>query len=324
MYSLKNKYKRAIVTGGAGFVGSHLVESLLDDGLEVVSVDDYSAGKKSNVQQFLSNPKFREFDCDITDADKLAGAFDGVDIVFHEAVSKMTVCLKDPRRDLEINAQGTFNILELCRTFGVKKLVHASTGSVYGEAQYYPTNEKHPVNPTSYYGVSKLAGEKYVRLFSEMHGLDATILRYYHVYGPRQENSEVGGVVSIFARRAMEGLPITIFGDGTQLRSFTYVGDVVNINKFVASTGGTQGEAYNCASGIRVTIQELAEQIIDALGAKDIPIEYKDWKPGDIRIFDVDNSKLRNLGFNFETEFEAGLRHTLKWTTEFLKAKKNV
>jgi len=222
---------------------------------------------------------------------------------------------------LQINAEGTFNLLELSRDFGVKKFVHASTGSVYGEAKYYPTDEKHPVNPTSFYGVSKLAGEKYVRLFSEMFGLNASILRYYHVYGPRQENSEVGGVVSIFAKLAMEGKSLTIFGDGTQLRSFTYVKDIVNINKLVALTEATSGEAYNCASGIKVTIKELADTVLETLNRTDVAILFDDWKVGDIKIFDVNNEKIRNLGFEFSTSFESGLKATLDWTSEFLSRK---
>ncbi|MCW8930173.1 MAG: SDR family NAD(P)-dependent oxidoreductase [Gammaproteobacteria bacterium] len=324
MYSLKNKYKKALVTGGAGFIGSHLVEELLKDGLEVISVDDYSGGKAENLEAFHQYDNFTEANCDITDYDKLKPLFEGVDIVFHEAVSKMTVCLKDPHRDLEINAKGTFNLLELSRDFGVKKFVHASTGSVYGEAHYYPTDEKHPLNPTSYYGVSKLAGEKYARVFSHLYGLNTTLLRYYHVYGPRQENSEVGGVVSIFARKAMENNPLSIFGDGSQLRSFTYVKDVVNINKLVAINPKTQGEAYNCASGARITIGELAERILSYFGKEQECINYHDWKLGDIKTFDVSNEKLKKLGFKFETEFDIGLKETISWTRQWLQAREGM
>jgi len=157
----KFNFKKALVTGGAGFIGSHLVEELLNLNISVVSVDDYSAGKKSNLKNFRSNPNLREVDCDITSQEELRKNFNEVDVVFHNAASKKNICLNDPRRDLEVNAEGTFNILELSREFGVKKIVHASTGSVYGEAIYYPQDEKHPVLPTSYYGVSKLAGEGY-------------------------------------------------------------------------------------------------------------------------------------------------------------------
>lgn len=318
MTSLKEKYRKAIVTGGAGFVGSHLAETLLDDGLEVISIDDYSGGKRANLEHLTGRPGFQEVRCDITDFNDLQRYFDGVDIVFHEAVSKMTLCLKDPRRDLEVNAKGTLNLLELARDRGVKKFVHASTGSVYGEAEYYPTDEKHPLNPTSYYGVSKLAGEKYVRVFAHLYGLDTTMLRYYHVYGPRQENSDVGGVVSIFARRAMEGKPLVIFGDGSQLRSFTYVKDVVKANLLVACVSGTKGQAYNCASGIKVTIKELAERVLAALGKSGHKIEYQDWKIGDIKKFDVSHARLEALGMTWDTSFEAGLQETLDWTKKWL------
>lgn len=319
MLSLSGKYRRALVTGGAGFVGSHLVEELLKDDIDVISIDDYSAGKRSNLEAFRDHPRFQQVDCDVTDLEKLRRYFDGVDIVFHQAASKMTICLRDPRRDLAVNAQGTFNLLELARDFKVRKFVHASTGSVYGEARYFPTDEEHPLNPTSYYGVSKLAGEKYARAFSHLYGMDVTMLRYYHVYGPRQENSDVGGVVSIFARRALEGKPLVIFGDGTQMRSFTYVKDVVNINKLVALKPESKGQVYNCASGIRVTIGQLAEQILHILDRKDVGIQYRDWKLGDIKVFDVANAKLKALGMQWEMPFEAGLVETLEWTKRWLQ-----
>lgn len=318
MYSLSGRFRRAIVTGGAGFIGSHLVDSLLDDGLEVISIDDYSGGKSENLAHLKENKLFREVKCDITNLEDLRQYFEGVDIVFHQAVSKMTICLKNPRRDLEVNALGTFNILELCRDFEVKKYVHASTGSVYGEATYYPTDELHSVNPTSYYGVSKLAGEKYARVFSHLYDLNVSMLRYYHVYGTRQENSEVGGVVSIFARRALQGLPLIIYGDGTQLRSFTSVRDIVRINKLVSLADCTNGHAYNCASGDKVTIGELARKILVLLDRDPNMIEYRDWKIGDIVKFDVSNTKLKLLGMSWETPFDVGLAETIEWSKKWL------
>jgi nucleoside-diphosphate-sugar epimerase len=230
--------------------------------------------------------------------------------------------MEDPARDLEVNARGTLNMLLLAKKHNVKKFVHASTGSVYGEAQYFPTDENHPLNPASYYGVSKLCGEKYVRLFSDLHDLDTTMLRYYHVFGPRQDYSDVGGVVSIFGRKAMQDLPLLIYGDGTQLRSFTSVHDVVGINKLVAMSEGTRGQAYNCASGTKVTIQELAEAVLKFFDKQDsLSIEYADWKPGDIMKFDVDNSKLKDLGFEFQYSFEDGLNLTLDWVQDYFAGK---
>jgi len=310
-------FNRAMVTGGAGFIGSHLVEELLKEDIEVISIDNYVAGKKENLAEFHSYPSFKEVNCDITDYQKMEPYFEGVDVVFHEVASKMTVCLEDPRKDLAVNAEGTFNVLEASRKHAVKKIVHASTGSVYGAAQYYPTDELHPLNPTSYYGVSKLAGDRYARLFSDFFDMDISILRYYHVYGPRQESSDVGGVVSIFARRALHDQPLIIYGDGTQLRSFTYVKDVVNINKLIAITPGISGEAYNCASGSKVTILELAQKVLAYYGKEDLEIQFKDWKTGDIKKFDVDNSKLKSLGFEFRTEFDGGLAQTLEWSRKY-------
>jgi len=320
---LKDKYSKALVTGGAGFIGSHLVEELLKEGLEVVSIDNYLAGKKENLARFHDYAHFFEVNCDVTDYDNLKKYFDGVDIVFHEAASKKTICLNDPRKDLLINGGGTFNVLELARDFGVKKVVHASTGSVYGEGRYFPQDEEHPLNPTSYYGVSKLAGEKYVRAFCDLYDMDCTMLRYFHVYGPRQENSDVGGVVSIFGRRVINGEPPIIHGDGTQQRSFTYVKDLVNANMLVAMADGTKGEVYNCASGINITVGELAEKVKEHFGRKDLQIIYDDWTVGDIKIFNVSNEKIKKLGHEFKWSFDDGLKETLDWLEDYLKTKKS-
>ncbi len=324
MVQISPKFSKAIVTGGAGFVGSHLVDSLLNEGIEVISLDDYSGGKASNLAHLSDNKNFTEVNCDITDYNEIKNFFEGVDIVFNQAASKMTVCLKDPRRDLKVNAEGTFNLLELSRDFGIKKFVHASTGSVYGKANMYPTDENHLLNPASYYGVSKLAGEKYVRLFSDLYDLDTTILRYYHVYGPRQESSDVGGVVSIFARRALEDKPLIIYGDGSQIRSFTYVKDIVNLNKLVAVNSSTKGEAYNCASGIKVSILDLAKRVLKSLGKEHIEIIYEDWKIGDIKFFDVSNEKLKSLGATWDNDFEKGLDETLAWSRNWFSNNSNV
>lgn len=322
MDCFKKKFKKALVTGGAGFVGSHLVEDLLKERIEVVSIDDYSAGKKENLSHLNYGNQFQEVMCDIRDYEKLRPYLDGVDVVFHQAVSKNTVCLKNPPQDLEINALGTLNVLTAAREAGVKKFIHASTGSVYGDAHYYPSDEEHPLNPNSFYGVSKLAAEKYVRAFHHLYQMDVNILRYYHVFGPRQDYSDVGGVVSIFGRRAFHNLPLIIYGDGTQLRSFTYVKDLVRINKFIALTEGISGEAYNCASGAKVTIQQLAEKILSHFDKENLPIHYEDWKPGDIKYFNVTHKKLVDLGFKFETSFEDGLDLTLSWIKEYLESLK--
>jgi UDP-glucose 4-epimerase len=311
-------FKKALVTGGAGFIGSHIVEELVKMGVETISIDNYFAGKHENLAHLKSYSNFHEVECDVTDLAGLEQYFEGVDVVFHQAASKKTICLNNPRLDLDINAKGTFNLLELSVKYKVKKFVHASTGSVYGEAQYFPQDEKHPLVPTSYYGVSKLAGEKYVKVFEHLYGLDSTVLRYFHVYGPRQESSDVGGVVSIFTRKMLAGQPITIFGDGTQQRSFTYVKDVVKANLLAAVTPGTKGEVFNCASGIKVTVQQLADMVAHILKVENPQIQYSDWMLGDILVFDVSNTKIsQTLDMAFLTDFEQGLVQTVEWAKEF-------
>lgn len=311
------KYKKALVTGGAGFIGSHLVEKLVKMGVHTISVDNYFAGKHENLEHLKTYPNFQEEKCDVLEFEKLDKLFEGVDVVFHQAASKKTICLNNPRLDLEINAKGTFNLLELAIKHKIKKYVHASTGSVYGEARYSPQDENHFLIPTSYYGVSKLAGEKYVSAFNHLYGLNTTVLRYFHVYGPRQESSEVGGVVSIFTRCLLTGKPITIFGDGTQQRTFTYVDDVVNANIISSVNDKADGEVYNCASGIKVTINELVKYISELLN-KDYKVDYQDWMPGDIKIFDIDNKKIiKDLSISFLTDFKEGLKFTIEWAKKY-------
>jgi len=306
------RYSKALVTGGAGFIGSHIIEELLHTGIDVVSVDSFVAGKEQNIAPFLNHPHFKSYKCDVTDYDALKKCFDGVDIVFHEAASKKNVCLKDPRRDLEVNGTGAYNIMELSRDMGVKKVVHASTGSVYGEAKIIPQDEEHPLCPVSYYGVSKLAGERYAKTFEHLYGLDTTVMRYFHVYGPRQEWGVYGGVIPIFIYAFLNNKTPTIYGDGTQERSFTYVKDVANANLFVAATDGTKGEAYNCASGINVTVGEMYDMVAKRMNKGHIRPNYEDWTTGDIKKFVISNAKLRNLGFEFQMNFSDGLDLTIQ------------
>ena len=316
------QYKKALVTGGAGFIGSHLVERLVKSNIYTISVDNYFAGKTENLAHLKEYENFQEENCDVLDYEKLDELLKDIDVVFHQAASKKTICMNDPKLDLEINAKGTFNLLELSVKHGVKKFVHASTGSVYGEAEYFPQDEEHPLVPTSYYGCSKLAGEKYVKVFNHLHNLDTTVLRYFHIYGPRQESSDVGGVVSIFTKKLLENNPITIFGDGTQQRSFTYIEDVVNANISSAINPISTGKVYNCASGIKVTISELAMMVSDIIGIEDPAISYKDWMPGDIKVFDIDNKKIiKDLNMSFMTNFQLGLENTVNWGREYFNKK---
>ena len=315
----KKKYKKALVTGGAGFIGSHLSEALVIRGFPVISIDDYSAGKKINLKHLKKYKNFTEIKCDITDIKKLERYFKGVDIVFHNAASKKSVCLINPRRDLEVNGTGTFNLLELSIKNKVKKFVQASTGSVYGEKVRTVQDENHPLNPVSFYGVSKLAGEKYVQVFHKLYGLNTTVLRYFHVYGSRQEFNEFGGVVAIFVRNMLEGQRPIIFGDGEQERSFTAVKDVVRANLLAAVKSQAEGEIYNCASGIKVTINELCRAVLKSFNREQMKPIYKDWLVGDIKKFEIGNIKIKKLGMDFETDFLRELEKTIKETQIYIK-----
>lgn len=315
----KKKYRKALVTGGAGFIGSHICEELVTRGFQVVSIDDYSAGKKINLKHLKKYKNFTEVKCDITDMKKLPKYFKGVDIVFHNAASKKNVCLINPRRDLEVNGTGAFNLLELAVKNKVKKFIQASTGSVYGEPEYFPTDEKHPTSPVSYYGVSKLAAEKYVQIFHHQFNLNTTILRYFHVFGQRQEFNEFGGVVSIFTRNFVNDERPTIFGTGKQERSFTYVKDIVKANLLVATKKETNGEIYNCASAIKVQINQLCQKIAEIFDRKDLKPIYKDWLIGDIKVFNIDNSKIKKIGMSFETNFFQKLQEILEEMKVYIK-----
>lgn len=313
--------RKVLVTGGAGFIGSHLCEGLVELGAEVVAIDDLSAGKTGNVAHLDSAPNFRLVQIDVCDSSPAMDAlFQGVDTVFHNAASKKNICLINPQRDLEVNAGGTLNLLQKAMQHGVRKFVHASTGSVYGEPQIFPTTEGHPFEPVSYYGVSKLAGERYVDVFHKLYGLDTTILRYFHVYGPRQESNEFGGVVSIFLRRITQGRNPVVFGHGEQVRSFTWVGDLVEANLRSALTPRASGEAYNAASGIRVTINDLAKGMLQILDPEDrLRIEHGEPLVGDIMEFDVSNAKIReHLGIVFEGDFWGTLKRALSDVDAFL------
>ena len=306
----RSRPMHVVVTGGAGFIGSHLCDALIARGERVTCVDNLvgTGGSTRNVEHLLRHPRFELVTEDVlewTDRVRLGG----VGCIFHLAASKNGVCMDDPERDLAVNALGTLKLVRAAARDGVRKLVHSSTGSVFGETDRRHTEDV-PKLPVSYYGVSKLAGESYCRVIGDMTGLDYTILRYYHVIGPRQDGSPTGGVVPIFARRALRGEPLTIDGDGEQTRSFTSVHDAVRANLIASEHPEARGATLTCASGIRVSIRELADYVIRQTSSRG-GIRHAPARVGDIRHFDVDNSALRRLGLDFTTDWQAMVRDVI-------------
>ena len=305
---------RALVTGGAGLVGSEIVDLLLSKGHEVISLDNFVSGKKSHLHSALKNPRFTSINGDIRNHNLLTEIFDlKIDWVFHEAVSKNTVCLTNPVLDLEVNAQGTLILLIAARNAGVSRFIHASTGSVYGPTKNFPTNEFHPREPISFYGNSKLCAENYVQQFFQLYNFPTVVLRYYHVYGSRQDSGPNGAVVPIFSKQALSGNNLHVTGNGRQVRALTHVSDVARINLMAAENENAVGNVYNCASDNRVTIEELANEIIEKTASKTSEIIYGEERFGEIYEFDVDNSRLkRDFSFSFNVAFSDGLDMTIK------------
>lgn len=286
---------RALVTGVAGFIGSHIAERLVEMEVAVVGIDDLSAGYESNIPKGVDFVKG-----DVCEIAKYGSILKGVDVIFHQAASKKNICLKNPSRDMEVNGIGTLRLLEQVVEYKVKKFVHASTGSVYGEVKGV-INEDTARNPQSFYGVSKTAGETYVSLFNKQSGLDTTILRYFHVYGDRQESKqETGGVVAIFTDKILKGEPIYIHGDGTQKRVFTYVKDIVEANIMSWQKPIANGKTYNCASFYQMSVIELAQELMKKYN-KRVSIIYTKPLVGDIYNFNVDAHKIKDeLGVTFK------------------------
>ena len=305
--------KNCIVTGSAGFIGSHLCERLLNEGHHVIGIDNLLTGKTKNMSTFRDHPEFEFVEEDILSTGQIAQYLGMADIIFHEAASKKTISLTDPCRDIDINAKGTFKLLDTLIKVNTNNpaFIHASTGSVYGEANGEITLNT-LTQPTSVYGVSKLAGERYVDLFNRNHDLRTAILRYFHVYGPRQDDGPNGGVVAIFINKLLHNQPIQIFGSGMQTRVFTYVDDVVDVNLGVVSslpTNRCMPVIHNVTSGVQTTLIEMLHMLAMILGRTKFNIEFGPWTPGDIVEFNVKPTYDRHKWVSFKD----GLEKTVEW-----------
>lgn len=297
-----------LVVGGAGFIGSHIMDRLLGLGANVVVLDDLSNGKRANVSEGGS---LRMVQGDVRgfDFDSL-GKLDGI---FNEAARALVPSFADPVTDLMVNAGGTIRLLEYARKHDVK-LIHASSGSVYGNPKEIPISEGHPLMPISPYGVSKLASEYYCSMYVLDYGLDVVALRYFNVYGPRQTVNEEMGVIPIFVSRALRRQPLRVFGDGKQTRDFLNVGDVVSANLLSYKSDHAGGRIMNIGGGgEEVSINDLARMVMKLCGF-DAPLVYADPKPGDIRRLVADNSLAKEIiGYEPRVSLEAGLTEYVEY-----------
>jgi UDP-glucose 4-epimerase len=303
--------KQVVVTGGAGFIGSHLAENLAAKGYRVTVLDDLSTGKMENIAPLVDKNVIQFVQGSITDSSLLQKLFRGVDFVYHEAaLSRVPRSIDDPLTCNEVNITGTLKVLMAARENGVKKVVYASSSSVYGETDQLPETEDLPVNPLSPYALGKLAGEQYCEIFRQIYGLPTASLRYFNVYGTRLEpESNYATVIPVFINRVAKGLQPIIFGDGEQTRDFTYIEDVVQAN--IAVIENNAEGIYNIGSGERVTINYLAEQVIRILG-KTMKPEYKPPRPGDPKHTLADISRARGFGYAPKWPLAEGLRELIR------------
>jgi len=297
-----------LVTGGAGFIGSHIVDKLINEGLDVVVIDNLSTGKLENL-----NEKAKFYNLDIT-SNQLSTIFqqEKIDVVIHQAAQiDVQKSLQDPVYDSKVNINGTVNLLECCRKYNVSKIIYASSAAVYGKPEYLPIDEKHPIQPMSFYGISKFTPESYLKIYKELYGLDYTILRYSNIYGPRQDSKGEGGVIAIFIDKLLNEQTPIIFGDGEQTRDFLYVEDVAEAN-FRAIFKG-DGEILNISTNTRISINQLYTELTSILHL-DLKPHYKEARLGDILHSSLNNKKaIQTLNWQPKYTFSEGLLKTVSY-----------
>src|SRR5437867_916169 len=305
-----------VVTGGGGFIGSHIVEELLRRNETVRVIENCSNGKCDNVQPFEAGPEIIE--ADIAEGKNLPGFLKGADYVIHQAaIPSVPKSILDPVKSHHANVNATLQLLNASREANVKRVVYASSSSLYGDSPTLPKHEGMLPNPLSPYGAQKLFGEIYCQVFWKAYGLETVSLRYFNVFGPRQDaTSQYSGVLALFIPAILQGRRPTIYGDGLQSRDFTYVQNVVEANLLACTTPGIAGDSFNIACGDRITVNSMVQQINNIVG-KDITPTYTEPRAGDIKHSLADITKAREkLGYQPRITFEEGLRHTIEWYRE--------
>ena len=307
-----------LVTGGCGLIGSTTIEQLLRDHTpsRIVILDNLVRGSLANVTQALNDPRVTLLRGDIRDRDTVARATEGMDAVVHMAALRITACAAEPREAMEVMCDGSFNVVDAARLAGVKKLVVASTASVYGLAESFPTREDHhPYNNRTWYGASKVILEGLLRSYHEMYGLPYVAMRYFNVYGPRMDiHGKYTEVLIRWMERVADGKPPLIFGDGLQTMDFVYIDDVARSN-VLALASDASDEVFNVASGTETSLKDLAEALVRVMGAEGLSPEYgpeRSVNPVPRRLASTEKAE-RMLGFRAEVGLDEGLRRLVHW-----------
>jgi len=305
---------RVLVTGGAGFIGSHTVDKLLAEGVEVVVLDNLRSGRLENVRQHVNKGNFRFVLGDVRDLRLVRDLVSDVDAVIHlAALVSVPESIKDPALTYAINVNGTLNLLKASVDFGIKRFVYASSCAVYGDTENLPIKEDYPPKPLSPYASSKLTAEDYVQKYNRNFGLETVCFRYFNVYGPRQIYSDYSGVITRFINRLTNGLPLVIFGDGEQTRDFVYVTDVAEANILALKHAKAVGEIFNIGTGVGTTINRLASMLLELAGKNSLETVHSEPREGDIRHSVADISKAKDkLGFVPKVSLKDGLKRILR------------
>ena len=303
-------YSKILVTGGAGFTGSHLVDKLLDEDFEVTVLDDLSTGTLENLSSHIRGGNFHFVKGDVCNSEIVGQVVEDVDAVFHEAaIASVPRSLEDPVFTDHVNVDGTLNLLSASLNSHVKRFVYASSCAVYGDSGTLPHNEQLPLSPLSPYAASKVSAESYCKAFYKAYGLETVSLRLFNVYGPRQSSGAYGGVIEQFLDRLLKGEEPVIFGDGGQTRDLVHVGDVVEAHMLALEKKGAVGEVLNIASGVATSINKLAQMLTNMVGGRELKPIYSSPRRGDVRHSQGDIAKAENLlGYAPKIFLEEGLR----------------
>lgn len=304
----------ALVTGGAGFIGSHIAAELLAQGAKVRVIDNLATGHEENLAEIGGAAEF--INADINDTAALARAMSGVEVVFHQAaIPSVPRSVNNPAETHEACVNGTFNVLTQARAAGVRRVVYAASSSAYGDQPISPKVETMSPQPLSPYAAAKLVGEYYCQVFTKVYGLETVCLRYFNIFGPRQDpSSQYSGVISRFISTLASGQQPVIYGDGEQSRDFTYVGNAVRANMLAAESAHAAGQVINVANGAAITLNELLEVLKELTNRPDAEANYQPTRAGDVRHSLADITRARKLlGYEPQVFLAEGLKNTLAW-----------